>query len=76
MILNKRRPRRPAVRRLRVEFWQSNVIDDWYWIARARNGHKVADSGEGYRRRVDAVRGARAALKALQRDLEAAAKAK
>ena len=29
----------------------------WRWRARARNGHIVADSAEGYSRRVDCLRG-------------------
>lgn len=37
----------------------------WRWRIVAGNGRIVADSGEGYRRRASALRGARAALRAL-----------
>lgn len=37
----------------------------WRWRARARNGNIVADSGEGYARKIGAERGARAAWRLL-----------
>jgi len=37
----------------------------WRWRVVARNGRLVADCGEGYRRRADALNGARAARHAL-----------
>lgn len=38
----------------------------WRWRAVARNGKVVADCAEGYRRRVDAIRGARVAGRVLR----------
>jgi uncharacterized protein YegP (UPF0339 family) len=32
---------------------------EWRWRVRAANGRVLADSGEGYKRRSDAVRGVR-----------------
>lgn len=39
---------------------------EWRWRLRARNGRIVADSGEGYSRRRDADRAAKAVVAALQ----------
>ena len=38
----------------------------WYWHVKADNGEIVADSGEGYARRIDAVTGMRAALREIR----------
>lgn len=32
--------------------------DEWRWTLVAKNGEKVADSAEGYKRKADCVRGA------------------
>lgn len=52
-----------TMRRYRIQTYRA--ADGWRWRARA-NGRIVADSGEAYRRRIDAHRGARAARRALE----------
>jgi uncharacterized protein YegP (UPF0339 family) len=37
--------------------------DGWRWRAYAKNGRILADSGQGYSRRIDALNGARRALR-------------
>ena len=39
----------------RIEFY-TDAGDKWRWRLRASNGRILADSGQGYSRRVDAVR--------------------
>lgn len=58
-------PRTPKpAKKAPVEFYVAR--DGWRWRAFARNRNRiVADGAEGYRRKVDAVKGARAALRAL-----------
>ena len=43
-----------------VEFYES-LDGDWRWRVRAANGHILADSGEGYKNRLDCVLGYQAA---------------
>lgn len=41
----------------KVQFYRGGGIKRrWYWRIRHRNGRIVADSGQGYRRRIDCVR--------------------
>lgn len=40
-----------------IEFYKAK--DGWRWHITARNGDKLADSGEAYVRRIDAVTAAR-----------------
>ena len=44
----------------KVEFFRDNK-DEWRWRVRAANNKIVAESGEGYFRRVDAERGLKVA---------------
>lgn len=39
---------------MRMVVWRA--VDGWRWTLTARNGRKVADSGEAYRRRTDCLR--------------------
>jgi uncharacterized protein YegP (UPF0339 family) len=57
-----------------VKFYKDKK-GEWRWGAFASNGNVVATSGEGYKRRVDAKKGADAALRVLTswRRLEAKA---
>lgn len=41
-------------------------LGEWRWRVRARNGRVVADSGEGYKRRIDCRRGAEVAADMLR----------
>jgi uncharacterized protein YegP (UPF0339 family) len=40
---------------VRVRFYKSR--NGWRWTIYAKNGKKVANAGQGYSRRIDAVRG-------------------
>lgn len=42
----------------RVELYQ-DTAGDWRWRYLAQNGHVLADSGQGYTRRIDCRRAAR-----------------
>ncbi len=39
-----------------IEFYEAD--DGWRWRISARNGDILADSGQGYSRRIDALKGA------------------
>ena len=45
-----------STRPLRIEFYRSTKDRQWRWRA-IRNGHTLADSGQGYSRRIDALHG-------------------
>lgn len=47
-----------------IDFYRDKA-GEWRWRAVARNGEVVADSGEGYRERRDAVHGAAVLLRLL-----------
>ncbi len=47
---------------MKIEIYKDRKAE-WRWRARARNGKIVADSGEGYKRRLGAVK---AALRLLE----------
>lgn len=43
---------------------------EWRWNVKAANGRIVANSGEGYHNRQDAIEGARAAAKLLSMPID------
>lgn len=43
----------------RLEFYRSGIRRQWRWRYRHGNGNILADSGESYARRIDAMKGAR-----------------
>lgn len=47
-----------AVKRDRVEVYR-DTRGEWRWRYVAQNGHVLADSGEGYSRRIDCVNAAK-----------------
>ena len=56
----------------RIEIYRSR-LRRWRWRYRAANGHVLADSGQGYSRRIDALNGAAVVTGALHLPAEGAA---
>ena len=48
---------------------RGEIVPDWRWRYVAANGHILAVSSEGYRRRIDAVRPAARVVRMLPGDL-------